>query len=1020
MKTKLSFLLFFNIISFLSYAQLLNVTPTNPGVDSSIVLVFDASQGNGELAGYTGDVYMHTGVITIESSHPGDWKYVKTNWCENTTETKMTPLGNDLYQAEFHIRGFYGIPEDEIVLQLAFLFRSEDCSLVGRDTENQDIFYPLSFQISNSSYESHVLQNDSLIINCDEGNIVITAYNSNIINVFSAAAGELNQESYSVIGEKETVSFNFLEDDKYLKFRTDTLELVIDTTDLSFEFVYENDTILRFPKIYNFGDQGVLISELSEDERIYGTGSRAIDSDRRGRSLAVNNQAQYGYGAGAENLNITLPVLNSSKYYSLFFDNHSIANLDIGSVQDNLLQYSFTSGQADLFVIAGKDHGSLVNNFSYLTGYQPMPPIWSLGYIQSKYGYENESAAYSIVNEILNADFPMDALVLDLYWFGDPGTMGNLDWDNSRFPNPETMMTDFLDLGVKTILITEPYFTLASSNYSFADANSYFGENESGDTYVLYGFWTGDAALLDLFHPDVPEWFNQFYIDRTNEGVEGWWTDLGEPESHPWDMYHYGGIPSTEIHNVYALEWEKIVYENWQTHFPEKRLFNLSRSGFAGMQRYSTFPWSGDIQRSFDGLRVQVPIMLSMGLNGIPYMHSDVGGFTGGGNDDELFIRWVQMGVFAPIFRIHGTGIETSPTAYGTNAQDITRKYIKLRYELLPYTYTLAYEASTKGLPLARPMDFYEPENQALQNLNDQYFWGEHLLIAPVLNQGQTQRDVILPEGKWLNYFDLTEYSGPGTFTMSSPLEDIPVLLKAGSFIPTARNLSNTDNYSADTLYIQYFPDADQNESQYTFFDDDKQSPNSLDNNEYCLIHLNGLYTEEEIRIDLATNDQSYSEMPVSRQLIFEIFRINESPDTVSYDETGLTEYYSLNDLEDQSSGYFFHTDNDILYVSIPYMHDVNTLKIGADQLSKIEYNEDLLSDYSVYPNPGSDYLIVSGNKSKKRNIQVYDAAGKLLKSLLIDQSKDIVIHTADFTKGIYYIHITDMKSTHVSKWIKN
>ena len=160
-------------------------------------------------------------------------------------------------------------------------------------------------------------------------------------------------------------------------------------------------------------------------------------------------------------------------------------------------------------------------------------------------------------------------------------------------------------------------------------------------------------------------------------------------------------------------------------------------------------------------------------------------------------------------------------------------------------------------------MDFYEPENQALQNLNDQYFWGEHLLIAPVLNQGQTQRDVILPEGKWLNYFDLTEYSGPGTFTMSSPLEDIPVLLKAGSFIPTARNLSNTDNYSADTLYIQYFPDADQNESQYTFFDDDKQSPNSLDNNEYCLIHLNGLYTEEEIRIDLATNDQSYSEMPV-------------------------------------------------------------------------------------------------------------------------------------------------------------
>jgi len=1008
-------------ISANSTAQILTVVPENPTLDSTITLVYNATEGNGELAGYTGDIYMHTGVITAESTHPGDWKYVVTDWCENTPETKMTSLGNDLYEASFHISSFYGIPEDEIVLQLAFVFRSADCGLVGRDVDNQDIFYNLAYNFSNTNYESHELNNDTLLIHCTDGNIVVTPFNENIINIFSSPAEEENLPSHSTVAEKQNVAFDFSQELNLLKFSTDSLEVIIDTADLSFKFVYDNDTILRFLKIYEFGNQGILVSELKENERIYGSGSRAIDMDRRGRNLSINNQAHYGYGAGSENLNITLPVVNSSENYLLFYDNHSIASLDIGSMNEDQMSYTFTNGQAEVFVVAGQNHRELVKNYAFLTGHQPIPPIWSLGYIQSKYGYETQTEATSIVNQIINAGFPLDALVLDLYWFGNTNTMGNLDWDYSRFPSPTSMMANFRNQGVKTILISEPYFTLNSSNYSYANNQGYFATSSGGDTYVLWGFWAGDAALLDIFNPEVPAWFKQFYTDRTNEGVAGWWTDLGEPETHPGDMYHYNGQTSSEIHNVYSLEWNKIVYENWISEFPEERLFNLSRSGFAGMQRYSTFPWSGDIQRSFDGLKVQIPIMLSLGLNGVPYMHSDVGGFTGGGNDDELFVRWVQMGVFAPVFRIHGSGIETAPTAYGTNAQNIARNYIKWRYELLPYNYSLAYEASAFGTPLARPMDFCDTKNAALQNLNDQYFWGENLLIAPVLNQGQTQRNVVVPEGKWLDKRNMNELVGPGNYNISAPLSDIPVLIKAGSFIPTVKNLQSTDDYSSEELFIQYYPDATKASSSYALFDDNKSNPNSLEENEYTLIYFDGFYANDEIEIDISNNGLSYTGMPSQRTFTFELFRIQNHPENILFDEVGLDEYSNLNELDNNESGYFYSSNEKKLYVKVPYSNGLNNIRIENIQVSNVDVNDDLMAEINVFPNPGNKEVFINALNTGKSpfGLKVTNSSGNVVIEKQIHLIETYQLNTSELSKGVYFIQITNNNLTSTSKWVK-
>ncbi len=1021
---KMKYLLFFIIqISFFGIikGQVLTVNPSLPTVDSTVTIIFDASQGNSALKGYTGDVYMHTGVITLESTSSSDWKYVKTKWGDNTAETKMTALGNNLYQSKFNIKSFYAIPDSETVLKMAFVFRNADCSLVGRNQDGSDILYSLKYNYSKSKYQSYTLKNDSLTIICSDGEIIITPYNTNILNIFSTKIGQKKQASYTTIGIKQLTSTNFRDLGKKLIFTTDSIELVIDTSNLSFKFVYQKDTILNSPKIYNFSQKGNIITSIGAKEKIYGTGSRAIDLDRCGRTLAINNQAHYGYSWGAENLNITLPILTSSKRYALYFDNHSIANLDIGSTDAQILSYSYSSGQANIFFIAGNNYKQITRQLTYLTGNQPIPPIWALGYIQSKYGYKTETEAKNIVNQIKNAGFPLDALVLDLYWFGNQSTMGNLNWDFSRFPNPETMISDFRNLGVKTILISEPYFTLASSNYAFADSNNYFTKNSSGKSYILNNFWAGKASLLDIFNPAAQNWMWQFYHDRTSEGVEGWWTDLGEPESHPSDMIHFNNQTSAQVHNIFALEWEKMIYENWKIDFPQKRLFNLSRSGFIGMQRYSTFPWSGDISRSFEGLKAQIPIMLSMGLCGIGYMHSDNGGFVGGGYNEELFIRWIQMGVFSPIFRIHGTGIETSPTAYNSATQNIVRKYIKLRYKLLPYNYTLSYENSENGTPLARPMDFYDPQNINLQNINDQYFWGNNFIIAPILNQGQRQRTVILPKGKWIEYHSLQEYTGPGKFPLSAPLSNIPILVRAGSFIPTARNLTSTEDYNAKNIFVQYFPDDDTPNSQYTMYDDDKHSPKSLIDSNYELIKFKGNFSESNTTITINNSGLGYLGIPTKRQFIFEIFRMNLIPTGVTIDNSLIAQYNSLDELLNNQSGYYEDRTNQKLYVNVPFYDNKTIINLFDFHVNTKEIASKI-SQFYVYPNPGNNYFFVESNTKDIENteIYIYSTSGVMIKKIEMQSQRRNKINTEDLDAGIYFIKIQNKTSVSNIKWVKN
>lgn len=1015
------FFLFFNLS-----AQLIAVVPENPDTDSDVTITFDAVLGNGELAGYTGDVYAYTGVITTESQGDWDWKHVRNGWGEINPNCLMTALGDNLYEISFNIRDFYEIGSEEQVLKLAFLFHNADYSLVGRTADGGDIFVEINKQ-SPGDYVSHQLNGEQLEIQSENGLFQLQFYNEMLVKTEYIHQGSTAVDtSFTVSAVPQMLNPSLAETDESLSFSVSGLEVYITKSPLLFHYIIAGDTILSEADGFEPALEGGSVNfSIDTDEQFYGGGSRAVPVNRRGMNLRIYNEAHYGYGNNTQTLNISIPMVASNKGYALFFDNRFPADMDLGATETDKLEYRTEGGRLRYYFIAGSDLGTVSNHYTWLTGRQKMPPLWALGYIQSKYGYQTESEARAVVQDILEADFPLDALILDLYWFGGTADMGNLDWDYGSWPTPEDMMSDFSDMGVKTILITEPYFTLNSVNYDALAANNYLAWDDLGDPFVLWGFWAGDASLLDITQAEAQDWMWNFYDARRSEGVAGWWCDLGEPETHPYEMNHALGSAKS-VHNIYSLIWARFIDEKYSELYPEERLFNLIRSGYAGMQRYSAFPWSGDIQRSFDGLRAQIPIMLGAGMSGLGYMHSDVGGFTGNDNDSELMTRWVQFGVFAPVFRMHGTGT-TEPINFPEPYKSIMREYINLRYRLLPYNYTLAYENASNGYPLARQLNYFSPW-EIPDGIDDSYFWGKNFFVAPVLERDASERAVAFPPGQWLNYHTQEEYNGGESYTVSVDINDIPVYVRAACFIPTVRAMQNTDEYSSDSLVVQYFPDKSLLSAYDILYDDNGSSPNALPMAENTIISFSGNGSGDMHEIEINALGNGYTGEPDMRNMLFEIYRTEEAPADVMYNGESTWAAQTYQELTDNAPAWYFSHEESLLYVNIdwdsaPAVITIDGFSVGISE----EQPEQLAGMYlhPVSPNPVNSCLNVRADVSRggEYRFEIYSVSGELLETFrynALEKQRIVLEHhiPAEWPAGMYLLRMRSDSESQTRKFL--
>ena len=586
---------------------------------------------------------------------------------------------------------------------------------------------------------------------------------------------------------------------------------------------------------------------------LFGGGARALGMNRRGNRLQLYNKAHYGYENYSELMNFTIPLVYSSKLYAIHFDNAPIGYLDLDSKKDNSLQYETISGRKTYQVVAGDDWKDLIDQYTDLTGKQPMVPRWALGNFSSRFGYHSQEETVQTIDKFISEKIPVDAIILDLYWFGKDikGTMGNLEFYKDSFPDPKKMINNLKSKGVKTILITEPFILTTSNRWEEAVEKNILGTTINGAPYK-YDFYFGNTGIIDIFKPEGKTWFWDIYKKFTDYGVAGWWGDLGEPEVHPSNLIHATGT-ADEVHNIYGHEWAKLIYEGYQKEFPNQRPFILMRAGYSGSQYYGLIPWSGDVNRTWGGLQSQVEIALQMSMQGLGYMHSDLGGFAGANLDDELYIRWLQYGVFQPIYRPHAQEeVPSEPVFREPKTKTLAKKAIELRYQLLPYNYTLAFENNQKGTPLMRPLFFDESDNYSLLTNDKAYLWGNDFLVSPIVKPGLITQEIYFPaSSNWFNFYTDKKVEG-GTYKVVKLVEDeIPTYVRGGAFIPMIKTIQTTKNYTLKTIDLHFYKDKEVKESKGYLYNDDGETPNAFEKGKFEIINFNSRLKRGNLTINI-------------------------------------------------------------------------------------------------------------------------------------------------------------------------
>ncbi len=659
------------------------------------------------------------------------------------------------------------------------------------------------------------------------------------------------------------------------------------------------EKLTLFPEFDDAGYIGFRF-ELQNDEMIFGGGERATAMNRRGQKFDLYNRPNYAYGVGAENLNYSVPFFISNKGYGLFFDNGSKGYVDIAKNDRNFFQALFYSGEINVYVITGNTYQEILSSYHKLTGTQPLPPRWALGNLMSRFGYTSQEQATSIAKKMKDEKIPVDAIIFDLFWFGDSikGYIGNLDWVNKeKWPNPVGMIKDFKKQNINTTLITEPY-VLQYTN-GFIPSLDYLATDVWKNPYMLKDFYFGKGGLIDIFKKKAGDWiWDYHYKKQINNGVTAWWTDLGEPENHPTDLFHNltdlgieRPVKAEEVHNIYGHYWNKMLFENYAKDYPKQRLFHLNRSGFAGSQRYSIFPWSGDVGRTWSGFQAQLPVMLGMSLSGVPYIHADAGGFALGEYDDELYARWMQFAAFTPILRPHGTALydhDKQAPSFPSEAalfdepyKSIAKKAIIDRYKLLPYNYTLAYRQTKYAEPIVKPLFYNYSKDTNSYKVENEYFFGDNILIAPVIERGQTNKKVYLPNGNWYATESNKILSGNKFYDVDVSDYKTAIFYKEGSFIPqyncTGENTVEMNRSNLNVIYIPSF-----STSSYEMYDDDGENKNAIAEKQFELINFSSTgLNKKTLTINIKNNNGMYKGKPATRNIILNIPTISSAPKKV-------------------------------------------------------------------------------------------------------------------------------------------
>ncbi|MHA1784631.1 MAG: glycoside hydrolase family 31 protein [Candidatus Helarchaeota archaeon] len=799
--------------------------------------------------------------------------------------------------------------------------------------------------------DSFTKENDEFCFSTTQKTILIKFLSEKVFRIrMNDLNNSPNEFSWSVIKPNwDEVACKVEERKDQILISTTKLFLTIEK--LPFRLIVKNEenTIIwedSSPSGIGWCDNEVIyMKKLPNNEHYYGFGEKTGGLDKRGYRYRMYTRETPFYQLKTDPLYQAHPYfigLRENIAYGIFFDNTWETYFDMGKKFKDEYIIGAKNGDLNLYFFYGSTIKEVIKEYTELIGRIMLPPIWSLGFQQCRWGYKDAKKVNDIASKIRKHEIPCDVIVLDIDYMNGYRVF---TWDENKFPNPKEFIRNLNEKGFHIYAIIDPGVKIDDDYFMYQEGikNDFFIKKKEGKYWHGY-VWPGKTYFPDYTKEEVRNWWGNKLKFLLDFGISGIWNDMNEPSFNIQPYIHRvstknlifydNGLntPYEKNHNVYGLLMARATHEGLLKHQPNKRPWILSRSGFPGIHRYAAV-WTGDNTSNWQHMAMSIPMLLNMGLSSIPNVGADIGGFHFWINclrkiimklDKKFITRWHQLGVFYPFCRNHTIFLskDQEPWQFGEEALDIMKKYIKLRYRWMPYFYNLFVECSENGLPPMRPLLLEFQDDEACHEIEDEFLWGDSILIAPVVKKNLKLQEIYIPEGTWFNYWTGKKYQGKKTIKLNTDWHEIPIFIRAGAIIPCQPDMEFQGEKELNPLILEIYPDSNI-KSTYEFQEDDGET----------LDYLKGIYSTTRYSLSCENEADSFiinarkgNFKPGTRDYLI-IFKFYKKPKKVELNNKEIIESKDVK----LNAWYFDANMNDIL---------IKINDTGEEQLIKLFYND--------------------------------------------------------------------------------
>jgi alpha-glucosidase len=766
-----------------------------------------------------------------------------------------------------------------------------------------------------SKIVSHEHEGDTIFFHTANKVILkVTILRDSLIRFRFTTKGYFSNDFSYAIDKTQLHGYNFLElteEETYFQIRTSKVKCKIQKIDLRLSIYDLNDLLIledelgfHWEESYEYGGNIVKMSKSSKDgECFYGLGDKATQMNLKGKRLENFATDQYAYQKEQDPLYKVVPFyigLQNKQSYGIFFDNTFRTFFDFCQERRNVASFWAEGGEMNYYFIYGPQMQDVVTTYTDLTGKPELPPLWVLGYHQCKWSYYPESKVKEITSKFRELKIPCDAIYLDIDYMEG---FRCFTWNKDYFPDPKRMVAELAEDGFKTIVIIDPGIKIDKDYWVYQEAleKDYFCKRADGP-YMKGKVWPGECNFPDYTNPAVREWWAGLFKELISDiGVKGVWNDMNEPavmevpnKTFPMDVRHvYDGNPCShrKAHNIYGTQMARATYHGVKRFTYPKRPFVITRSAYSGAQRY-TSSWTGDNVATWEHLWLANIQVQRMSISGMGFTGSDIGGFaeqpTG-----ELYARWIQLGVFHPFCRTHSSGDHGNqePWAFDEEVINITRKFVNLRYQLLPYLYTMFWQYIEEGIPMLKPLVYYDQDDTQTHYRNDEFIFGNQILVCPILEPNAVGRRMYIPIGEWYNYWTNEFTTGGREVWIDTKFDEIPVFVKAGAIIPKYPVQQYVGELEFDELTLDlYFKNGKEKSVVY----EDAQDGYDYKKGRYSFLSFRTIGKEKELIVQLHKDgkyDTPYTKYKINLiGLPFKVTEIEIDNEKIAFDSFSFEE----------------------------------------------------------------------------------------------------------------------------------